>query len=125
MSGTVPGGGVRGSKPPKRVSTYESQSPPLVYSPSLIRSRPSSRCLRTTHETSFPVTAPGSYGRLPTWVVNTFRVERFILWYGTHSLGGGTHASHCTRSRGRLRRLGRVGATDHQDRHAAHAVRAV
>src|SRR5689334_5473158 len=101
MSGTVPGGGVRGSKPPKRVSTYESQSPPLVYSPSLMRSRPTSRCLATTHSTDGPA------GRLPTWVVRTLFVDRFILWYGTHSLGGGTHASHSIRRRRGVRGLGR------------------
>src|SRR3989442_13865102 len=86
MSGSAPGAGGRGSKPPKRSSTYESQSPPFVYSPSLTRSRPSSRCLRTTQSTL----APSSYGRLPTWVVRIFSVLRFTFWYGKASLGGGT-----------------------------------
>ena len=44
-------GGSRGSKPVNRSSTYESQSPALAYSPSLITSRRASRCRATTSAT--------------------------------------------------------------------------
>src|SRR4051812_39372983 len=52
--------GGRASNPPKRSSTYESQSPPLVYSPSLITSMPISRWRVTTFATILRSSASSS-----------------------------------------------------------------
>src|SRR3954469_4845105 len=80
MTGVPPSGG-RASKPPKRLSTYDSPSPPLAYSPSLMTSMPISRCSATTPATiwrsaassSLPArSVPSGRGRLPTWVVRIF-----------------------------------------------------
>src|SRR3974390_3586925 len=74
------------SKPAKRSSTYDSQSPPLVYSPSLTTSTPTERCFASTAATECsrlspppPVSAYARGGRLPTWVVKTLSVLRLMV----------------------------------------------
>src|SRR5947209_2231173 len=92
MIGLAPAGALA-SKPLKRGSTYESQSPPLVYSPSLMRSRPSARCFCVTAATCAgrsPSATPAiGNGRLPTWVIMILCVLRCIgaLSIGMRSVG--------------------------------------
>ena len=64
--------------PPKRSSVKDSQSPPLVYSPSLIMSNPVWRCRSTSCRTAASPVKPSGAGKLPTCVVRILCVLRSI-----------------------------------------------